>query len=565
MWWLALMMFTSPTFPFIVFVCMGLTEAVHSYDALPLVIKKSRSVAEDHPNTSASGFPGDRLVIVALTPAPSIASARKPINVAAPAATIKPPTTEPTTPSLSDPIYMAASARRKLSSVETRMKEAQMSDNEADRSDLVPGFSTASDNSQEPVCNCSGEGVSDPDECDRDTGQCDCMPGYTGLQCEECEEDHFTNGTIGCLPCACDSFGADGSSCDSSGLCKCKTGVYGPKCDDCHPGFFHFSSTGCQPCQCNNHSTYCHPQSGVCLDCQDNTQGHNCEECLPNFYRRRGEGSADACVPCPCSAETSSSSCHLDSSGQPVCDECKPGFSGPRCSVCMDGLFKSAGVCVPCECNGNADPRSMAQICHPETGHCHRCINNTAGAHCEICARGYTGDARFHNCTLRAVRILPSQDIKTSTTENPKSTGSVASTPASHLLTSSSSSSSTTHPSLPTLQSGTGDSSGHNSTASALTVVSWTQFNIIILAVIIVVVVLLMGFVGGVYTYREYRNRKLNAPFWTIELKEDNISFSSYHDSIPHADPNGLLEEEPCVVAANGQLALATAANMYKA
>ncbi|KAL0185697.1 hypothetical protein M9458_017367, partial [Cirrhinus mrigala] len=162
--------------------------------------------------------------------------------------------------------------------------------------------------------------------------------------------------------------------------------------------------------------------------------------------------------------------------------------------------------------------------------------------------------------------ILPTQDIKTITTEIPKSTSSVASTPASRLLTSSSSSSSsTTHPSLPTLQSGTGDSSGHNSTASALTVVSWTQFNIIILAVIIVVVVLLMGFVGGVYTYREYRNRKLNAPFWTIELKEDNISFSSYHDSIPHADPNGLLEEEPCVVAANGQLALATAANMYKA
>ncbi len=68
--------------------------------------------------------------------------------------------------------------------------------------------------SEELVCNCSGEGVSDPDECDRETGQCDCMPGYTGLQCEECEEDHFTNGTIGCLPCACDSFGADGSSCD---------------------------------------------------------------------------------------------------------------------------------------------------------------------------------------------------------------------------------------------------------------------------------------------------------------------------------------------------------------
>lgn len=48
----------------------------------------------------------------------------------------------------------------------------------------------------------------------------------------------------------------------SSGTCVCKSGVYGPKCDDCYPGFFDFSSIGCRPCQCNNHTNYCHPQSG---------------------------------------------------------------------------------------------------------------------------------------------------------------------------------------------------------------------------------------------------------------------------------------------------------------
>ncbi|KPP69734.1 hypothetical protein Z043_111490 [Scleropages formosus] len=100
---------------------------------------------------------------------------------------------------------------------------------------------------------------------------------------------------------------------------------------------------------------------------------------------------------------------------------------------------------------------------------------------------------------------------------------------------------------------------------STLPEVSWTQFNVIVLAVIIVVVVLLMGFVGGVYTYREYRNRKLNAPFWTIELKEDNISFSSYHDSLPNADVSGLLEDEASEVTPNGQLALSAPMNMYKA
>lgn len=104
-----------------------------------------------------------------------------------------------------------------------------------------------------------------------------------------------------------------------------------------------------------------------------------------------------------------------------------------------------------------------------------------------------------------------------------------------------------------------------DNTTAALTEVSWTQFNIIILAVIILVVLLLLGFVAGVYTYREYQNRKLNAPFWTIELKEDNISFSSYHDSIPNADVSGLLEDEANEVTPNGQLALTTQGNCYKA
>lgn len=106
-------------------------------------------------------------------------------------------------------------------------------------------------------------------------------------------------------------------------------------------------------------------------------------------------------------------------------------------------------------------------------------------------------------------------------------------------------------------------SSADNST-STLADVSWTQFNIIILTVIIILVVLLMGFVGAVYMYREYQNRKLNAPFWTIELKEDNISFSSYHDSIPNADVSGLLEDDGNEVAPNGQLTLATPMHNFK-
>ncbi|KAK2840616.1 hypothetical protein Q7C36_012195 [Tachysurus vachellii] len=480
-----------------------------------------------------------------LTPAPTVLSS----------SSSRPPTSDHGSPSperlredaalleLHEPRAERLLAQRRQSSVSDKAQDA--------------GVITTSDNSQEMVCNCSTEGVLEPDECDRDTGQCVCMAGYTGLQCEECEEDHFSNGTIGCLPCGCDSFGADGPGCDSSGTCVCKTGVYGPKCDDCHPGFFHFSSSGCQPCQCNGHSTYCHPQSGVCMDCQDNTQGQNCEECVPRYYRAPGGGVTDECLPCPCPSHSSTGTCHLDPSSHAVCDECKAGFAPPTCDACTDGFFKSGGECVNCNCNGNADPLSGPRICHPGSGRCLLCANHTAGTHCELCAAGYTGDALAHNCTLRASRLLP-VPTRTSIITSPQTSSSTPAPPSSLLFTSSPSK-------APPLQSGPGDPAASNSTASALAVVSWTQFNVIVLAVIIVLLVLLMGFVGGVYTYREYRNRKLNAPFWTIELKEDNISFSSYHDSIPHAEPGVLLEEEQCSAPSNGQLALAPAANVYKA
>ncbi|XP_028828955.1 multiple epidermal growth factor-like domains protein 9 [Denticeps clupeoides] len=406
------------------------------------------------------------------------------------------------------------------------------------------------DTRQELQCNCSTEGTEDMNACDPVTGQCVCTEGYTGLLCDVCEDGFFNNGSTGCLPCGCDSYGAASPTCDSSGICECKTGVYGDKCDDCLPGFFHFSSTGCQHCQCNNHSSYCHPQSGICVNCQGNTKGPSCEECKYNFFRLPGSALTESCPPCPCSSVTSTGSCHLDKAGRPVCDQCNPEYLGPNCEQCKDGFYNADSICIPCNCSGNADPRTSPRTCHPDTGHCLSCIHNTTGQHCERCAAGFTGDALKRTCRPN-VKVLPEPDLRTTPARVQSSTMTTTTanetsrpTPTQTLLT-------------------TLGTPIDNTTAAAE--VSWTQFNIIILAVIIVVVVALMGVAGGIYTYREYQNRKLNAPFWTIELKEDNISFSSYHDSIPNADVSGLLEDEGSDVAPNGQLALSSPASMYKA
>lgn len=89
----------------------------------------------------------------------------------------------------------------------------------------------------------------------------------------------------------------------------------------------------------------------------------------------------------------------LDSSGQPFCIQCKPEYQGPNCEQCSDGFYNADSICLPCNCSGNGDPRLSPRICHPDTGHCLSCINNTTGLHCERCAEGFTGDALARNCT----------------------------------------------------------------------------------------------------------------------------------------------------------------------
>lgn len=75
-------------------------------------------------------------------------------------------------------------------------------------------------------CNCSLEGSSNH-QCDPQTGQCHCMPGYQGLKCDTCALGHYDN-LIRCTPCDCNSIGSLDSTCmptcecDGFGACFCK-------------------------------------------------------------------------------------------------------------------------------------------------------------------------------------------------------------------------------------------------------------------------------------------------------------------------------------------------------
>ncbi|TNN66292.1 Laminin subunit alpha-3 [Liparis tanakae] len=96
--------------------------------------------------------------------------------------------------------------------------------------------------------------------------------------------------------------------------CECRHNTCGESCDRCCPGFNHKrwrvatadSPNECHPCQCFSHAADCyydpevekrrasldtfgrHDGGGVCINCQHDTAGVNCERCREGFYRPYG-------------------------------------------------------------------------------------------------------------------------------------------------------------------------------------------------------------------------------------------------------------------------------------
>uniref|UniRef100_A0A3B5M829 Laminin subunit alpha 3 n=1 Tax=Xiphophorus couchianus TaxID=32473 RepID=A0A3B5M829_9TELE len=205
--------------------------------------------------------------------------------------------------------------------------------------------------------------------------------------------------------------------------CKCQHNTCGESCDRCCPGFNQKpwraatvdSSNDCQPCQCFTHASDCYydPEvekrrasldtfgrysgGGVCISCQHNTAGINCESCIEGFYRPFGvpPESPTGCIPCSCD-ERITAGCEMGS-GRCIC---KPQFAGESCDRCADGHYQEFVLIVnimfplylpaACICDYRGTVHTICDV----YGRC-LCRRGVEGERCDRCEPGHYS---FPNC-----------------------------------------------------------------------------------------------------------------------------------------------------------------------
>uniref|UniRef100_A0A8C3WP70 Laminin subunit beta 4 n=1 Tax=Catagonus wagneri TaxID=51154 RepID=A0A8C3WP70_9CETA len=241
---------------------------------------------------------------------------------------------------------------------------------------------------------------------------CNCLQGYTGVQCGECSAGFYGNPRISgtpCRPCACNNNidVTDPESCSPvTGEClKCLNNTQGPRCQLCKPGYFGSAlNQTCRRCSCHPSGvspTRCPPDRGACLcdpdtgtcPCLPNVTGQVCDRCADGYWNLVP---SKGCQPCDCDPQTSHSS-HCDQlTGQ--CP-CRLGYGGKRCSECEENYYGNPlGRCIPCDCDREGSQRPN---CDPDTGMC-RCREGVSGPRCDRCARGrgqeFPACLRCHLC-----------------------------------------------------------------------------------------------------------------------------------------------------------------------
>uniref|UniRef100_A0A1I7VMW8 Laminin alpha 1 chain n=1 Tax=Loa loa TaxID=7209 RepID=A0A1I7VMW8_LOALO len=184
-------------------------------------------------------------------------------------------------------------------------------------------------------------------------------------------------------------------------ICQCPEYYAGNSCERCTLGYRRVNNQlfdgRCEKCNCEGHSFECDPFTGDCINCQHNTTGRRCHQCLPGHYGNPSlGGELGQCRPCACPT--------IENSHSAMCSLTQLIVGGAAAygeDACADGFFGDPltenGTCELCDCNGNIDPMAIGN-CDRKTGKCLKCIYNTAGDHCEECKENHWGNPKDKSC-----------------------------------------------------------------------------------------------------------------------------------------------------------------------
>ncbi|XP_055995838.1 uncharacterized protein LOC125646492 [Ostrea edulis] len=206
--------------------------------------------------------------------------------------------------------------------------------------------------------------------CDRVTGQCQCLPGYAGIFCQQpCPKGFY--GDQCRQACNCQN----GGDCDNvHGTCVCSAGFMGSDCSQkCPLGKY---GSGCTlNCTCGPMSKGCDAFTGQCI-CQPGFSGDECEKSCPALSY--GAGCERLCLDV-CDVRGTLSCSPVDGACQ-----CRPGYTGNKCNQhCPSGTW-GVSCAQRCLCGSHGN-------CDRETGQCD-CDSGYKGTYCnKMCDSGSWG------------------------------------------------------------------------------------------------------------------------------------------------------------------------------
>lgn len=182
-------------------------------------------------------------------------------------------------------------------------------------------------------------------------------------------------------------------------ICRCQHNTDGPDCERCLPFYndlpWKRAISGhvieCRQCNCNGKSEKCYfneelyqntGHGGHCMDCLDNADGPNCERCREGFYKISSD--QDVCHACRCHP-VGSLSLQCDIYGRCTC---KPGVTGDKCDHCLPEYYNlTQSGCSVCDCYIPGSLHNQPH-CDSSSGAC-RCKEYVEGKHCDRCINGY--------------------------------------------------------------------------------------------------------------------------------------------------------------------------------